>query len=176
MWSQASPFADDPPATREPRAADVKIPAAKFICSDQVWAADDPAGDQHAPTAPWLDIRHVALARSPSLCVTVRLAAPPMPGTVFTLGFKTKDGSRSESGQILVIATDGTVYFSGNDKQAVAGVDYGTAGTTTLVLYFSNITEGFAPDRVSVIAQPLSESEPLIRAQPPIFGGDQAGS
>ena len=93
MFSQASPLADDVPATREPRAADVKIPAAAFTCSDQISSVDDPAGDAFAPGRPWLDIRHTALATTPADCVTVQLSAPPMPGTAFFVSFDTADHS-----------------------------------------------------------------------------------
>ena len=46
---------------------------------------------------------------------------------------------------------------------------------TTLVLRFPDLGS-LNPATVSVTVTPISESEPLIRSQPPIFGGDRAGS
>jgi hypothetical protein len=173
MFSVSDPLADERPATREPSAVSVKIPKATFTCSDEIWATDDPAGDAHAPGRAWLDIRHVALARTPSFCVTVELGAPPIAGTAFDVSFDTTDHRRSLTGDLLVIDPDGTVIFTGSDKLPVAGVDYGMADATTLVMRFSDIPD-FQPDTIRVVARPVSKSEPLIGTQPLLAGGDEA--
>jgi hypothetical protein len=174
MFSQSDPLADEPPATREPRADAVSIPAATFTCDDQVWATDDPLDDAHARGRPWFDIRHIALSNAPALCVTVQLAARPMPGMALEISFDTTHHDESQSGDIFAIDPDGNIFFTGSDKPAVAGVDYGMADPTTLVMHFSNLT-GFHPDTVSVVARPVSKSEPLIDTQPILVSGDRSG-
>jgi hypothetical protein len=172
MWSQVDNFADFPPATREPRTADVKIPAATFTCSDEVWSVDDPANDARASGDRGLDILHVALAGTPDMCVTVRLAAAPLPGTAYEISFESADGNHSQTGDFLLIAADGTGLFTGTNR-SVAGADFGMADATTLVMRFPDLGVS-KPGSVSVVAHPMSQSEPLIHTQPPLFGGDRA--
>jgi hypothetical protein len=165
-------LSDMPPATREPRAADVKMPKATAGCGAPTWTGTDPKGDDYTAHAPWLDLRSVSVEDSATKCVSLQFEAPLMPGTFIELLLSGGFGPR------VSILGNGEVYYDSYDdnQHPVAGTDYGLVGDRTLVLRFKPY--GDAPlDRnaLVVVVTPLSLSEPLIHTQPPFLGGDQFG-
>jgi hypothetical protein len=170
LWSSSSWEADLPPATREPRARDVKIPRAGFSCGTPRWSDADKSGDARAKNAGWLDIRSVTFADRPELCVTLKLAAPLVPGTIVSFSFQGLTGSE------LVVLPDGETFFTA--FEAKPGRDFGIAPDGTLRVRFRVHRELLTQDGpikrgdLRVTVTPMSLSEPLIESQPPMLAGD----
>ena len=170
--SEPGVLSDMPPATREPRAEDVKMPVSTSGCGAPTWTGSDPKGDDYTAHAPWLDLRNVSVEDSETKCVTLQFEAPLMPGTFIELllhgGF----------GPQVYIFGNGDVYYDSysDNTHPVAGTDYGLIGDRTLVLRFKPFSdEPLDRNALVVVVTPLSLSEPLIHTQPPFLGGDQFG-
>jgi hypothetical protein len=168
-WSEVLDAADAPPATREPRAEDVQIPAGT-ACDAPVATGSDPLGDERAAGAPWLDIRGVSATDGARLCVTVTFEAPLQPGTEIDVVV----GDSSSSGATLYILGDGRVYDDTHeDHLGVAGKDFGLLGDRTLVMRFPNpYDKPLDPKQLEIIVDTIGISEPLIKTQPKMLGGD----
>jgi len=106
----------------------VKIPRAAFSCASARWSETDASGDTRAKGAGWLDIRRVAFADRPELCVTLELAAPLEPGTIVSYGFQGLNGAD------LVVLPDGDAFFTATD--AKPGLDFGITPDGALIVRF----------------------------------------
>lgn len=100
-----------PPGDQQTVTTPAAIPQRSFTCSGlrrtAVDSADDLDGEEVPVSAPWLDIRRLEVRSNASrACITLRLAAPPMPASRYGFGISWPEGADVLTGTSFELEID----------------------------------------------------------------------